>query len=472
MRIKLLLLTLCLMGGGCAQLIEPPVLIGAAGAEVAEHDSANGVAVMSVSAIAQHLQVRAIMQSIESMNALNIERLIAITEIPAPPFQEVERARDLADRFRALGLVEVRLDAVGNVLARRPGIGKDRRTLAVVAHLDTVFPPETDVRVRREGDNYYAPGIGDNSRGLVLLLSLLDALQTHAVNTRDDILFVGSVGEEGLGDLRGVRYLMRGHDPDIAGGSETGGLGEIEDDPDIGRAPNIDAFIAIDGGRPNRLINGAVGSNRYRVTFSGPGGHSYGAFGRAHPHQALANAIDRFTNSAKSIAKNDPKATFSVGRIGGGTSINSIPFESWMEVDMRSQDPIKLSALDRTFKKSVQKALDQENRRRSKGDALTVEINRVGQRPAGVTDPNSSLVRHASAAMRQLGLEPNLRSSSTDANIPMSLGIPAITLSRGGVSENAHAPNESWTNENSHLAIQVALLTVLAEAGLQLPTAD
>lgn len=390
-----------------------------------------------------HARVQTAFTLIEAMRETNNQRLIELTEIPAPPFNEAARGTEMAARLRALGLANVSIDEVGNVIAVRPGTRRDRpRRVAIVAHLDTVFPEGTDVTVHREGDLFTAPGIGDNSRGLVVLLSLVDALEQAGIETRDDLVFVASVGEEGLGDLRGVRHLYEN-----------------------GASP-FDSFIAIDGGEAARLVVTAVGSIRYRVTFRGPGGHSYGAFGRVQPHQALAEAILRFTEAATPITQDGTKATFSFGRVGGGTSVNSIPFESWMEVDMRSASPEKLDALHQAFLASVDAALEAANERRSEGDPLTVELDSVGSRPPGEGDPNAPLVLRAMAAMRAMGVEPELAASSTDANIAISRGVPAITMSRGGISLNAHAPNESWQDVDAHLAIQIALLTVLAEAGL------
>ncbi|MEO9968249.1 MAG: M20/M25/M40 family metallo-hydrolase [Hyphomonadaceae bacterium] len=387
-------------------------------------------------------KLEAAFADIVEMDARNIERLIAITEIPAPTFSEEVRAADFARRLEAIGGVSVEIDEVGNVLARRKGSGNGR-TLALVAHLDTVFPAETDVTVRQEGNVYFAPGIGDDARGLVVLLSLLEVMNKNDMATDDDILFIGSVGEEGLGDLRGVRHIFR------------------ED------GPKIDNFIAIDGGTADRVVTEGVGSNRYRITYEGPGGHSYGAFGRAHPHQALAQAIINFTEAATPITQSGPKATFSVGRIGGGTSINSIPFKSWMEVDMRSEDKDKLAELDVVFRASIQEALDTENDRRSRDEAITINVDQVGQRPVGRTDLESSLVQNTKTAIESMGLTPQFLSSSTDSNMPMSLGIPAITMGKGGIGRNAHSPDESWENKDPHIAIQTLLLVVAAEANLQ-----
>ncbi|WP_339741292.1 M20/M25/M40 family metallo-hydrolase [uncultured Maricaulis sp.] len=388
-------------------------------------------------------RVQTAFAEIEAMRTLNNERLVELTQIPAPPFAEQARGAEMAARMRALGLADVTIDAVGNVIGRRPGTaGSEARSIAIVAHLDTVFPEGTDVTVHREGDLFTAPGIGDNSRGLVVLLSLIDTMQRAGIETRDDLVFIASVGEEGLGDLRGVRHLY-------------------END-----ASPFASFIAIDGGDAARLVVTAVGSIRYRVTFRGPGGHSYGHFGRVQPHQALAEAILRFTEAATPLTLDGTKATFSFGRVGGGTSVNSIPFESWMEVDMRSANPQKLDALHQAFLGSVDAALEAANARRRQGDALTVDLDPVGSRPPGEGDLNAPIVLHAMAAIRAMGQEPELTASSTDANIPISRGVPSVTMSRGGISRNAHAPNESWLDENAHEAIQMALLVALAEAGL------
>lgn len=388
--------------------------------------------------------VQAAFQSIEAHRMDNVKTLIALTEIPAPPFGEDKRGKRVAELFREAGLADVRIDEVGNIIARRPGkIGG--KTIAMAAHIDTVFPIETDVKVRKEGDTYYAPGIGDNTRGVVLMLSLIKAMEAHNIQTNADLLFVGNVGEEGLGDLRGIKHLYR-----------DGG-------------PGIDALIAVDGGARDRLIYGGVGSHRYRVTYQGRGGHSWSSFGSANPHHALSRAVEIFARTAPKITSEGPKSSFSVGRIGGGTSVNSIPFESWMEVDMRSGDIEKLDALDAIFQKAVTEGLKAENTVRVKGPELTVDVQSVGNRPAGKASPEQPLIQQAMAAMESLGLTPDLRISSTDANIPISMGKPAITISRGGLSKGAHGLDESWQDIDSHISIQLALLITLAQAGIASP---
>jgi len=296
------------------------------------------------------------------------------------------------------------------------------------------------VTVRREGDTYIAPGIGDNSRGVIVMLSLIKALKSHNIETEHDLMFVGNIGEEGLGDLRGIKHLYRDG------------------------APKIDTFIAVDGGNDDRLVYGGVGSYRYRVTFKGPGGHSWGNFGEANPHHALGRASTLFAQRAAEVSSKGPKTSFNIGRIGGGTSINSIPFESWMEVDMRSGNVAKLDEMDAVFKQAMVDGLAAENAARTRGDEITVDVKKVGDRPVANGDANSPLVQQALAAIESFGLNPQLRISSTDANIPISKGLPAITISRGGKSTGAHSFEETWTDQDAHIAIQIALLITLAAA--------
>jgi tripeptide aminopeptidase len=367
--------------------------------------------------------------------------LIYLTEIPAPPFMEEERARAFAEMIRAAGADSVWIDAVGNVLGLRRGTSGDR-TVALDGHLDTVFPIETDVTVVQRGDTLFAPGIGDDTRGLVSVLNVLRALEGAGIRTEADVLFIGTVGEEGLGDLRGVKHLF-GED-----------------------GPGIDSWIAIDGGDERRVKVQAVGSHRYRVTYEGPGGHSWGAFGLGNPHHALGRAIRHFSEVGMPYTEDGPRTSFSVGRTGGGTSVNSIPFESWMEVDMRSLDPASLQGLDDLFQEAVQRGLDEENAARRRGDALTVTAEMVGNRPAGTVPTTDPLIQRAIAATDFLGVEPALSSGSTNSNIPMSLGVPATTIGRGGDGGGAHALGEWWLPVHPDLGVKKALLILLAEAGV------
>jgi len=400
----------------------------------------NATYTQSAEALLARDDVQIAFQTIEDDRARNNLELVELNEIPAPPFGEETRAAHLANMFKTLGL-SVEIDDVGNVIARRAG-RDGGKTVAIGAHIDTVFPIETNVKVKRGGDLFTAPGIGDNTRGLVVLLSLIRALDAANIQTKSDLLFIGNIGEEGLGDLRGIKHLYR----------------EGADHPDT--------FIAIDGGQLNRLIHAGVGSSRYRITYQGPGGHSWGDFGMANPHHALARAITKFAETAPEVTSAGPKSSFSVGRIGGGTSINSIPFESWMEVDMRSGDVSKIADVEAKFLTAVKDGLEAENNARNIGPELTVNIDKVGDRPAGTASPQSPLVQNAMAAMTSLGLKPELAVSSTDANIPISMGKPAITISRGGISRGAHSLEESWEDVEAHKGIQLALSIALLEAGI------
>ena len=394
-----------------------------------------------VAALMSNSDVVAAMEHIVAIEPQSRHDLIELTEIPAPPFGEEKRAKRFAEMLRESGLDDVLIDEVGNVVGRRPGESGDR-VIAYSAHLDTVFPPDTDVTVRFDDEKMYAPGIGDNTRGLVTVLGVLRALQKTGITTKADVLFIGNVGEEGLGDLRGVKHLFRDG------------------------APGIDTLIAVDGGESKRIVFGGVGSHRYRVTFRGPGGHSWGAFGLASPHHALGRAIAIFVDNAPTVTSVGEKTSYNVGRIGGGTSINSIAFESWMEIDMRSGNQGKLDDIDAVLQAAIEQALQEENAARLDGPELTVDVERVGTRPAALGDEQSAVVQRAVAATAAFGIEPQLRISSTDANLPISKGIPAITMSRGGISGNSHAPEEWWQNKDGHIGIQIGLITLLAEAGI------
>ncbi len=386
-------------------------------------------------------EVRRALALVHELEAGAEQELIELTEIPAPPFQEAARAARYAELLGGTGLDDVAVDEVGNVLARRPGTGTGE-TVAIVAHLDTVFPPGTDVTVRRQADRLYAPGIGDDTRGLVLLLNVARALVRAELRTVADILFVASVGEEGLGDLRGVAHLL-----------SSGG-------------PRIDQFIAIDGGSDSQVVNEALGSRRYRVTVTGPGGHSWGDFGLANPAHGLARAMFYFDEAANELVNAGPSSSYNVGRIGGGTSVNAIPNESWAEVDMRSVDTDQLQRMDEVLRSAVVRGLDEQNRRRDRGESLMADIELIGDRPSGAVDPSTPLVQRALAVTRFLGMPPRLGVASTDANLPIAGGIPAVTIGRGGVGGGAHSLGEWWSPRDAHVAVQRALLLLVASAGL------
>ncbi len=365
-----------------------------------------------------------------------IEEQVRLCEIPAPPFKEARRAEAYKRAFESLGLKNVRIDKVGNVLGERPGLAA-RPHLVFSAHLDTVFPEETDVRVKREGTLLRGPGIGDNCRGLAVLLAVIRAMNEAKVQTPGSITFVGDVGEEGLGDLRGVKHLFN---EELQG--------------------RIDRFVSIDGTGVG-ITHIAVGSHRYRVAFKGPGGHSYGAFGIANPIHALGRAIAKIGDLQ---VPKKPKTTFNVGRIGGGTSVNSIAFEAWMEVDMRSADPAALQSVDVGFHKAVDQALAEENERWEGRGRLTMDKDLVGDRPAGRTPETADIVQAAVSVTNALGLPLSLDEGSTDSNVPMNLKIPAVTIDGGGRGTGAHSPGETFDATNSWQGTVRATLLAIALA--------
>jgi acetylornithine deacetylase/succinyl-diaminopimelate desuccinylase-like protein len=365
-----------------------------------------------------------------------IEDQVRVCEIPAPPFKEQKRAEAIRQRFESLGLQKVRIDDAGNVIGERPGRGA-RPNVVFSAHLDTVFPEGTDVRVRRQGTTLAGPGIGDDCRGLAVVVGVVQALNAAKLETPGTITFVATVGEEGLGDLRGVKHLFA---------TELKGT--------------IDRFVSVDGTGLG-ITRVGVGSHRYRVTVSGPGGHSYGAFGIVNPVHALGRAIAAIADFDVPAS---PRTTFNVGRIGGGTSVNSIAFEAWAEVDMRSADSAALEALDARFHRAVDAAVVAENQRWQGRGALTVKKTRVGQRAAGSTPLDSPIVAAAVSVTEALGLPVSLDEGSTDSNVPMGLGVPAVTIDGGGIGRGAHSLAESFDSTNSWQGTARALLLAIALA--------
>src|SRR5262245_47685002 len=367
-----------------------------------------------------------------------VKELISLTEIPAPPFKEQKRAAAYLEMLRDLGLSDVEKDDEGNVMGLRKGTGGGPM-LAVLAHLDTVVPEGTDVKVKRSGTRLMAPGIGDDTRALALLLTVVRAMNAAKFETASDILFVGNVGEEGEGDLHGVKYLLQ--------------KGKYK-----GR---IQRFISIDGGDQGSITNGALGSKRYRVTFKGPGGHSYGAFGLVSPAFAMGNAMTKFS---RLVVPKSPKTTFNVGVVGGGTSVNSIPVEMSMDVDMRSESPEELRKLVDAFQRVVREAADEENKARSTTEGrVAADVKLIGDRPAGETPLSSSLVEITTAAVKAYGLKPTYNISSTDSNIPISMGVEAVTIGRGP-GGRSHSLDE-WTDVEKKAAVQAAEVTLAIVLG-------
>ncbi|MFW6192002.1 MAG: M20/M25/M40 family metallo-hydrolase [Gemmatimonadota bacterium] len=395
--------------------------------------------------LAEDEAVARALEHVRADHGRTVDDQVSLAEIPAPPFEEDERAEAYAAMFRAAGADTVHRDDEGNVIAVRRGAAGGR-VIVVSGHLDTVFPPGTDVTVSRSADTLFAPGIGDDARGLAVVLAVLRALEAADVETEADVWFVGTVGEEGLGDLRGVKHLFR-------------------DD-----GPPVDVFFSVDGTDLGQIVNRALGSRRYRVTFRGPGGHSWGAFGLANPAHALGRAIENLDGAAGDFVSEGPRTSYNVGRLGGGTAINAIPFEAWMEVDMRSVDQPRLMHLDSLFRARMDSALAEENRGRGEGPELEIEVELVGDRPSGEIPAEAPVVQHAAATALWAGAEPVLERSSTDANIAISRDVPAVTIGGGGEGQGAHSLDEWWRDTgDAHVGIQRVLLLTLAEAGLATP---
>ena len=374
-----------------------------------------------------------------------VRETIQITEIEAPPFKEEKRAKAYVEMLRQSGLKDVEIDAEGNVIGIRKGTGAGP-LIAIAAHLDTVFPEGTNVKVRRDGTKLFAPGVGDDSRGLAVLLVIIRALDAAKIQTASDILFVGNVGEEGSGDLRGMKYLFE--------------KGPYKD--------KIKMFVSLDPAGPGTgIMNGAVGSKRYKITFTGPGGHSYAGFGLVNPVYALGNAMSKIS---KMQVPSNPRTTFNVGVIGGGTSVNSIPFEAWTEVDLRSESREELNRQADIMTGLIRQAAEEENRARSTGQGkIEVDIKMIGDRPSGATPIYAPIVQSAAAVVRAFGFNPAYAMSSTDSNIPISMGIPAITLESGGIGGRNHSLDE-WVDMEkgeSVRGINIAMGILLALAGIQ-----
>jgi tripeptide aminopeptidase len=388
------------------------------------------------SRLMQDPTVKAALDAVKKNEPRFIDEQVRICEIPAPPFHEEARGKEFERLFKGLGLENVHIDKAGNVIGTRPGASA-HPNLVFQAHLDTVFPEGTDVRVKREGSVLKGPGIGDDCRGLVVVLGVIQALKEANVKTPGTITFVADTGEEGLGDLRGTKNLF---DDSLKG--------------------QIDKFISVDGTGLS-LTNVGVGSYRYRVEFKGPGGHSFGAFGMANPIQAMGRAIakiDTFEVPA------EPKTTFNVGRVGGGTSVNAIPFSSWMEVDMRSADKGSLEAVRSKFQAAIKESVEEENRRWPGRGAVSADPKLVGYRPPGNTSADSAIVITALAVSKLFGFSGPLGQGSTDSNVPMNLGIPAITIGGGGRGTGAHALDEAFDTKDSYLGTQRGLLLAISLA--------
>jgi tripeptide aminopeptidase len=391
-----------------------------------------------------HPRLAAARAHLERTDHVTLERQAVLSAVPAPTGAEGLRAARVAELFREAGLRDVKIDAAGNVLGWLPRDGKretgDVAPVVLAAHLDTVFGPEVDVSVQRRGARLEGPGISDNARGLAALVALAEACVRGRVAPQRPLLFAATVGEEGGGDLRGVRHLLNAS------------------------VPRPSAFIALDGAGVERIVHRALGSKRYRATYRGPGGHSWAAFGVANP----ANAVGRAATLAGELSvPAEPRTTCAVVRLGGGTGLNSIPQEAWLDLDLRSEDPHALAELDGRVRAALSRAQEEENRRRTPGTPpLQLEVQLLGDRPSGLTPRTHPLVQAALAATRAIGKEGELAAASTDANVPIALGIPAIALGAGGRAGDAHLTTEWYENDGGVTGVIRALFVAAAVAGV------
>lgn len=388
-------------------------------------------------------RVARVLEILRASTSATTEEQIRITEISAPPFQEAARGAYLKKLFASTGL-KVDTDDIGNVIGEWPGSSPE--VVMLTAHLDTVFPQGTDVHVKREGGRLLAPGISDNGTGLAALVALAKAFRDAKIKTTKTLLFVADVGEEGEGNLRGMRALVEAY------------------------KKRLKYVLALDGSATEYVTTAALASRRVEITIAGPGGHSWSDFGAPNPIHALGRGIARFVASK---VPETPRTSFNIGEIEGGTSVNSIPSSAHMKVDLRSESETELATLEGQLRDAVKIGIDEEmSAARERGMAgsaslLNLKINVLGVRPAGELSENSPLLAALTAADNQLGNRSRKERSSTDANIPLSMGIPAISIGAGGRSGGAHTLDEWYDPTGRELGLQRVALTVLTLAGLE-----
>ncbi len=366
---------------------------------------------------------------------------LEVTAIPAPPFGEGHRAEWAKKKFQELGLKQVEVDGEGNVLGVRPGTEEGAKYLALSAHLDTVFPSGTKLNVGRDGEKLRGPGISDNSAGITALLAIAEAMHKTGLKTKAPIVFVANVGEEGEGNLRGMRHIFS----------------------DAKWKNAIEYTVVLDGGGTDSIVAQGLGSRRFLVTINGPGGHSWSDFGTPNPVVVLARVIDRFNRT--SVPAN-PKTTFNVGSISGGTSVNAIPETASMKVDVRSSSPVEIDRVERSLRASLSQAMAEFSSLPDGKALLTCSVKLIGDRPAAELPQNARILQAVRAVDAQLHIQTRMQRASTDANIPLSMGREALTLGAGGTGGGAHTLHEWYDPTNRELGLKRILLSVLMLAGL------
>lgn len=389
--------------------------------------------------IADQPQVRSALDWLEKNLDWVTDQQVCLTEIPAPSFQEAERAEAVKALLIAQGLA-VHTDKMGNVIGELHGV-RDMEVVLLAAHLDTVFPAGTDVKVKREPGRLIAPGISDNGSGLAGMLAVARAIHESKIKPGRTILFAANVGEEGEGNLRGMRALIDAYRSKIC------------------------AVIVLDGSGIDHVTTKALASRRLEVVITGPGGHSWSDFGMPNPINALVRGSVRFINTKVPAS---PRTTFNLGQVEGGTSVNSIPYQAILKVDLRSENEDEIARLEAAFRECVAAGVKDEmdnSRDRSRGK-LEWKVNLIGSRPAGELGQDSALLAALRSADDSVGNKSRLERSSTDANIPLSMGIDAISIGAGGNGGGAHSLQEWYEPAGREIGLKRVLLTLLGVSGL------
>jgi len=391
------------------------------------------------SRLSDNARVRAALDWFASNISWVNDQQVRLTEIPAPPFQEAPRAAAVKELLAEAGL-SVQIDRAGNVIGELRG-ANEKEIVVLAAHLDTVFPPGTDVNVHRSGNRMDGPGISDNGTGLAALLALARAVQFARLKTQRTILFVADVGEEGEGNLRGMRAIVEAY-----------------------RA-KLKAAVVLDGSGTDHVTTKALASRRLEALITGPGGHSWSDFGMPNPINALVRGAVRFINTKVPAS---PRTTFNIGQVEGGTSVNSIPHEARLKVDIRSESEDELARLESALRECIAAGVRDEMesaRDRSKGK-LEWKVELLGSRPGGELPADSALLAALRAADEFVGNQSRIERSSTDANIPLSLGIEAISIGAGGSGGGAHSLQEWYDAAGREAGLKRALLTLLGVSGV------
>jgi tripeptide aminopeptidase len=399
-----------------------------------------------VARLAASPEVRSAYNWFRTLEPLLLQWQMEMARIAAPPFGESARGAWLQERFREIGLDDVRIDDVGNVFGIHPGFG--RRYVALSAHIDTVFPANTPLNIRQQGSRIYGPGVSDNGAGVVAMLAIASLLRSVRVRHALPFVFIGNVGEEGEGDLRGMRHIFA--------------TPRWKD--------SIAYTLVLDGAGADTIVAEALGSRRFEVIVRGPGGHSWSDFGAPNPIVILAKAIETFSaTTVPSI----PKTTFNIGVIRGGTSVNSIPESASMKVDIRSTSMAEMERLEHSLRRALNRAVEDESMAaemrssaQKRPSGVTCEVVVIGNRPAGELQSGARILQAVRAVDAQLSNAAHVQRASTDANVPLSLGLEAIAIGGGGSGGGAHTLQEWFDSNGRELALKRILLTMLALAGV------